>query len=801
MESDSPGQGFEEVLAQPEEVTVPGELGIIPLRDAVIFPHLVAPLVIGRPKSLVLVDEAVAGERIVGLVVQRNEKEDPAAEDLYGVGTAAVILKMLKFPDGTTRLLVQGISRFKLSKMLQNEPYFKARVLAISPDSRPSLKIKALMRSAADLFNTIVSLTPHLPEELAVAVMNLGDPSRTADLIASSINLSLAEKQEILEDDSVEHRLEKIHRYLNREQQVLEIGNQIQSQVKSEIDKTQREYYLRQQLKAIRKELGEDEESGTEIPDLRRKIEAAGMPEEARKQAEAELERLSKMAPMAAEYSVVRTYLDWLIDVPWSVSTEDRLDVVRASGILDHDHYDLDQVKQRILEYLAVRQLKQDQRGSVLCFVGPPGVGKTSLGRSIARALGRRFVGVSLGGIRDEAEIRGHRRTYVGALPGRIVQGIRRAGSNNPLFMLDEIDKMGFDVRGDPTAALLEVLDMEQNHHFSDHYLEVSFDLSKVIFIATANALDTVPPALRDRMEILELPGYAEEEKLRIARRFLVKRELRAHGLTGKHVRFTDGALRSIISDYTREAGVRNLEREIANVCRKVAKRVAEGKRKPVSVGAKNLSDYLGRPKYFREVASRKNVSGVAVALAWTEAGGEIMFIESNLVRGDGHVQLTGQLGDVMRESAQAALTFIRSRADQLQIDDAVLQHCDLHIHVPAGAIPKDGPSAGVTIVASLASLLTNTPIDPQIAMTGEITLKGRILQVGGVREKILGARRAGIRKIVLPERNREDVEEIPKEYRSRLAFVYVDTVEEALWEVLGRKKDSGKRKRKKTRT
>jgi len=448
-----------------------------------------------------------------------------------------------------------------------------------------------------------------------------------------------------------------------------------------------------------------------------------------------------------------------------------------------------------------VRQLKQDQRGSVLCFVGPPGVGKTSLGRSIARALGRRFVGVSLGGIRDEAEIRGHRRTYVGALPGRIVQGIRRAGSNNPLFMLDEIDKMGFDVRGDPTAALLEVLDMEQNHHFSDHYLEVSFDLSKVIFIATANALDTVPPALRDRMEILELPGYAEEEKLRIARRFLVKRELRAHGLTGKHVRFTDGALRSIISDYTREAGVRNLEREIANVCRKVAKRVAEGKRKPVSVGAKNLSDYLGRPKYFREVASRKNVSGVAVALAWTEAGGEIMFIESNLVRGDGHVQLTGQLGDVMRESAQAALTFIRSRADQLQIDDAVLQHCDLHIHVPAGAIPKDGPSAGVTIVASLASLLTNTPIDPQIAMTGEITLKGRILQVGGVREKILGARRAGIRKIVLPERNREDVEEIPKEYRSRLAFVYVDTVEEALWEVLGRKKDSGKRKRKKTRT
>jgi ATP-dependent Lon protease len=801
MESDSTSQGFEEVLAQPEEVTVPSEVGLIPLRDAVIFPHLVAPLVIGRPKSLVLVDEAVAGDRVVGLVVQRNDKDDPEVEDLYSVGTAAVILKMLKFPDKTTRLLVQGISRIRIGKYTQSEPFFRARVTAVPPKGNATIKVKALMSNATELFNQIVSLSPHLPEELAVAVMNLGDPSRTADLIASSINLSVAERQGILEIVDIKERLEKVHQYLSREQQVLELGNEIQTQVKEEIDKSQREYYLRQQLKAIQKELGEEDEMGQEVREIQSKIEQAEMPQEAKKQAETELDRLSKMAPMAAEYSVVRTYLDWLTDLPWSKSTQDRLDVGHAQRILNHDHYDLDQVKERILEYLAVRQLKKDQRGSVLCFVGPPGVGKTSLGRSIARALGRKFVGVSLGGIRDEAEIRGHRRTYVGALPGRIIQGIRRAGSNNPLFMLDEIDKMGMDIRGDPTAALLEVLDMEQNHRFSDHYLEVPFDLSRVIFIATANALDTVPPALRDRMEILELPGYAEEEKLRIAKRFLVKRELKAHGLTRKQLEFTEGALRTIVSDYTREAGVRTLERQIGTVCRKVAKQVAQGKKKPVRVGVKNVSEYLGRSKFFHEVASRSNVAGLAVALAWTEAGGEIMFIESNLVRGDGRVQLTGQLGDVMRESAQAALTFIRSRADELHIDDAVLQHCDLHIHVPAGAIPKDGPSAGITIAASLVSLLTNTVIDPEMAMTGEITLKGRVLPVGGVREKVLGARRAGIRKIVLPAQNREDVNEIPKEYRKGMSFIFVDSVADALNEILGRGRRRGKRKAKPKKT
>lgn len=788
MESDIAGQDFEEVLAEPEEVNVPSEIGIIPLRDAVVFPHLVAPLVIGRTKSLALVDEAVAGNRVLGLVVQRNQEEDPDVEDLYRVGTAVAILKMLKFPDKTTRLLVQGLSRVRIAAFIQTAPYFKARVTPLASTVENTLEIKALARSASDLFNKIVSLSPHLPEELAVAVMNLADPSRTADLIASSINLSVPEKQEILEESRVKKRLQQIHEFLSREQQVLELGSKIQSQVKNEMDKTQREFYLRQQMKAIRRELGEDEEQGAEIAEIRAKIDTAGMSEEAKKQAEIELERLSKMAPMAAEYSVTRTYLDWLCDLPWAKCTEDRLDVVRAQRILNHDHYNLDQVKERILEYLAVRQLKRDRRGSVLAFVGPPGVGKTSLGRSIARALGRRFVRISLGGVRDEAEIRGHRRTYVGALPGRIIQGIRRAGTNNPLFMLDEVDKMGFDVRGDPTAALLEVLDMEQNHRFSDHYVEVPFDLSSVIFIGTANALDTVPAALRDRMEVHELAGYADEEKLHIARRFLVKRELQAHGLTAKNLRFTDGALRSMISDYTREAGVRNLERAIATVCRKVAKQIAEGKSQAVAVSTKNVVKYLGRRKYYLEGAGERAVSGVATALAWTETGGVIMFVESNLMRGDGQLQMTGQLGDVMRESAQAALTVIRSRADVLGIDDAVLQHCDLHIHVPAGAIPKDGPSAGITIAASLASLMMNVPIDPGIAMTGEITLKGRMLQVGGVREKILAARRAGIRKIILPERNREDVQEIAAEFRKGLTFVFVDAVEEALMEALGTK-------------
>ncbi|MCK4546700.1 MAG: endopeptidase La [Candidatus Eisenbacteria sp.] len=795
MDSDSSGEDFEQVLAQPEEISVPGEIGIIPLRDAVIFPHLVAPLVIGRPKSLAVVDEAIAGDRIVGLVVQRNEKEDPSVDDLYPVGTAVLILKMLRFPDDTTRLLVQGVARVRVSEFLQTEPYFKARVIPVTSKREPTVKVRALTRSATGLFNKIVSLTPHLPEELAVAVMNLGDPSRTADLIASSINLSVHERQGILDLADVKKRLEKVYEYLGREEQVLELGSEIQAQVKEEMDKSQREYYLRQQLKAIRKELGEEDEMEAEVREIRSRIEAVGMPEEARKQAETDLERLSRMVPMAAEYSVVRTYLDWLMELPWSKTTEDRLDVRHAQRILDHDHYDLEQVKERILEYLAVRQLKEDQRGSVLCFVGPPGVGKTSLGRSIARALGRKFIGVSLGGIRDEAEIRGHRRTYVGALPGRIIQGIRSAGTSNPLFMLDEIDKMGFDIRGDPTAALLEVLDMEQNHRFSDHYLEVPFDLSRVIFIATANALDTVPPALRDRMEIMELPGYAEEEKLKIARRFLVKRELRAHGLKPKQLQFTDAALGAAIGEYTREAGVRALERRIATVCRKVARQVVGGKKRPVRVGVKNLSKYLGRSRYFREVASHRNISGVAVALAWTEAGGEIMFIESNIVRGDGRVQLTGQLGEVMRESAQAALTFIRSRAEDLNIDDTVLQQCDLHIHVPAGAIAKDGPSAGITIAASVASLLTNTPIDPETAMTGEITLKGRVLPVGGVREKVLGARRAGIRRIILPEHNREDIEEIPREYRKGMTFVFADSVADALSAVLGPKGKRGKRK------
>ncbi len=760
--------------------TLPSEVGIIPLRDTVIFPYMIAPLVIGRQRSLRLVDEAANTDRIIGLATQvRAEIEEPTPADLYTVGTAATILKMLKFPDGSTRLLVQGTTRIKIKAFTQEQPYLKAKIEEVPEIVDTSVETQALLRSVVGIFNKIVSLSPQLPDELQVAVMNIDNPSRAADLIASNINLSTREKQEILETFDIKERLQKLITYLNRELQVLELGSKIQSQVKTELDKTQREYYLREQLKAIKKELGETDERTMEIEELRKKIEAAGMPREAREAAERELDRLSKMPPQAAEYTVSRTYLDWLVNLPWSVTTEDVVDVAKAKAILDEDHYDLDKVKERILEFLAVRKIKKETKGPILCFVGPPGVGKTSLGRSIARALGRKFTRISLGGIRDEAEIRGHRRTYVGALPGRIIQGIRRAGSKNPLFMLDEVDKIGADFRGDPAAALLEVLDPEQNEFFSDHYLEVPFDLSKVMFITTANVLHTVPPALLDRMEVIDLPGYTDEEKVEIAKRYLIPRQMEAHGLKEDNIAFEDDALRLLISEYTREAGLRNLEREIATICRKVARRVAEGDALKVIVTKEKVGDFLGPPKYFREVAERTMVPGVATGLAWTEAGGDIIFVETSMMKGGKSLTLTGQLGEVMRESAQAALTFVRSKAKDLNISEKFYEEHDIHIHVPHGGVPKDGPSAGVTIATSLVSLLTNRPVRSDVAMTGEITLKGKVLPVGGIKEKILAARRAGIRKVILPSKNEKDLSEVPDIVKNGLEFIFVDSLED----------------------
>ncbi len=759
---------------------LPEELGIIPLRDTVIFPYMIAPLVIGRARSLQLVDEAANGDRLIGLATQlKPDIEVPSPSDLYKVGTAAMILKMLKFPDGSTRILVQGTSRIKIKSFVQKEPYLKAKIEPVPEVSDTSVETQALLRTVSDIFGKIVNLSPHLPDELQVAVMNIDNASRAADLIASNINLSTAEKQEILETFDIKERLQKLITYLNRELQVLELGSKIQSQVKNEIDKSQREFYLREQLKAIRRELGETDERTIEIEELRQKIEAANMPKEAREAAERELDRLAKMPPQAAEYTVSRTYLDWLISLPWSVSTEDVLDVGKAKQILDEDHYDLDKVKERILEFLAVRKLKKDTKGPILCFVGPPGVGKTSLGKSIARALGRKFTRISLGGIRDEAEIRGHRRTYVGALPGRIIQGIRKAGSNNALFMLDEIDKIGTDFRGDPAAALLEVLDPEQNAYFSDHYLEVPFDLSKVMFITTANVLVTVPPALLDRMEVIEIPGYTDEEKLEIAKRYLIPRQLDAHGLTPENIEFEDDAIRLVISEYTREAGLRNLERELANIIRKVARKVAEGEAAKTVVTKDKVAEFLGPQKFFREVAERTMLPGVATGLAWTEAGGDIIFVESSLMKGGKSLILTGRLGDVMRESAQAALTYVRSKAKELKIDEDFYENHDVHIHVPHGGVPKDGPSAGVTIATSLVSLLTGKPVRGDIAMTGEITLKGRVLPVGGIKEKILAARRAGIRRVILPRKNEKDLLEVPDVVKNGIEFIFVDSLDE----------------------
>lgn len=750
---------------------IPASLPILPLEHFVLFPFMIAPIIVGDEKSKLLVDEALGGERMVGIVTKKPDSEDlQHFDNLYGVGTAASILKMLKMPDGTIRLLLHGLQRMQVQEVQGEDPYLRARVEAILEMPAEDKEAQALVKNIHGLLSRAIELAS-LPEDLGVAAMNLSDPGKLADLIASSLSLKVPEQQEILEQADVKTRLQQVLSILSREIEVLELGNKIQSQVKTEIDKTQREYLLREKMKAIRRELGEDEGSARELDDLRERLEKKALPDPVRETARKEVQRLTAMQPASAEYTVARTYIDWILDLPWLDHSEDRIDVPNARTILDDDHYDLEKVKDRILEYLSVRKLKSDMKGPILCFVGPPGVGKTSLGRSIARAMNRKFYRISLGGMRDEAEIRGHRRTYIGAMPGRILKGLRQVATNNPVLMLDEIDKLGSDYRGDPSSALLEVLDPEQNNTFADNYIDMPFDLSNVMFITTANQLDTIPGPLLDRMEILSLPGYTLREKLMIAKKYLIPKQIAENGLTKKGITFREPGLREIIERYTREAGLRNLEREIGNVCRKVARMVAEGRTQPFAATPETVRELLGPPRYFNEMAQRMGIPGVSIGLAWTPFGGEILFLEASMTMGGGRFTLTGQLGDVMRESAQAAFTFLHSQARWLGISEELFAKRDIHIHVPAGAIPKDGPSAGISLCTAMASLLMNRRAKDLVAMTGEITLKGNVLPVGGIKEKALAAARAGIREIVIPARNESDLEQVPEDIRKKLVF------------------------------
>ena len=762
------------------------ELPIMAVHEAVLFPSVIMPLLIGDEDSVALIDDILQTDKSFGYVALKEQSETEEVEskayNLYEYGCVAEVLKMLKMPDGKIRVLVQGKERFKLLGIVQHQPYLKARVQIVPDVIERTPELDALTRTVTTTFMDVVRQVPYLPaEELQVAVINVTSPLMLAYLIASNMNFPMPEKQKLLEEKDAKSKLERIMRLLNHELEVLKLGKRIQGELESEIGKAQRDQILREQMRIIQRELGESDERSAELTELKDKLKEAKLPPEAQKVADDELNRLGRIPAASAEYTVARTYLDWLIALPWAISTDDRLDIKEAQKILDEDHYGLEKVKERILEYLAVRKLKHDMHGPILCFVGPPGVGKTSLGKSIARALGRKFYRMSLGGIRDEAEVRGHRRTYVGALPGRIIQGIRKAGSNNPIFMLDEVDKIGMDFRGDPSSALLEVLDPEQNFSFSDHYLEVPFDLSKVMFITTANILDTIPPALQDRMETLELPGYTEEEKVKIAQIHLFPKQLKEHGLGPDDLEIDESGLCKIINCYTREAGVRNIEREIANICRKIAKDKASDKKFTKKVTGCNISNYLGAERFFQEIAERTSEPGVATGLAWTRVGGEILFIESTKMSGNQSLTLTGHLGEVMKESAQAALSYIRSHAKKLKIPEDFFKGSELHIHVPAGAIPKDGPSAGITMAISLISLLTERPVRPDVAMTGEITLRGKVLPVGGIKEKVLAARSAGIKTVILSKKNLKDITEIPERLTSGLKFEYVETIEEAV--------------------
>jgi ATP-dependent Lon protease len=764
---------------------LPDALPILPLRETVTFPDTLTPLAVGQERSIKLVNDILSGNRMLAMVASKDPENDtPGPDDLYRVGVAGTVARMMKVPDGTLRILVQGSERIRIAGYVSEEPYLVARIEAMPDVIEPSKELEALTRNVQSTFSEIIEAIPYLPEELQLAVANLDEPSALGHLIAGALRISSEEKQELLEEVDVAKRLRRLSEILARELEVVRLGTKIQSQVESEIDKGQREFFLRQQLKAIQEELGEEDEQQAEVNELRQRLEEAGLSEEAKQQAERELGRLEKLPPIAAEYGVIRTYLEWLVDLPWSKETEDDLDIGHARQILDEDHYDLEEVKDRILEYLAVRKLNPESPGPILCFVGPPGVGKTSLGRSIARALGREFERISVGGVRDEAEIRGHRRTYIGALPGTILRALRDAGTRNPVFMIDELDKMGADFRGDPASAMLEVLDPAQNSTFRDHYLDLPFDLSEVLFIATANILDTIPPALQDRMEVIQLAGYTVEEKLHIAKRYLVPRQLAANGLKASQVGIADPALNAIIDEYTREAGVRNLERQIGGVFRKIARQVAEGNADgKVRISAKRARELLGKRRFFAEQRRRTKDPGVATGLAWTPFGGEVLFVEATSVPGSGKLTITGQLGDVMRESAQAALSWVRAHAKDLNSDlaDDWFSDHDIHIHVPAGAVPKDGPSAGVAMTTALASLISQRPVRNDVAMTGEVTLTGQVLPIGGLKEKALAAQRAGIKQVIVPDRNEADVEEISDQEREGLDFVFADDIGDVL--------------------
>lgn len=781
-----------------KELEIPDNLPVLPVRDIVVFPYMILPLFVGREMSIKAIDHALTSNRMVMLLTQKDlNMESPAAEDLYTTGTVGIIMRMLKLPDGRVKVLVQGLSKAKVQAFTSKEPFYTVKIekLADQKLEEVSIETEAITRTVKEQLDKAVSLGKTILPDIMVVVENLDDPGRLAELVASNLGLKTEQAQEILEITDPIQRLKRISDILGREIELLTVQQKIQTDARGEIDKTQREYFLREQLKAIQKELGDFDERAEEVREFRKKIEEAKMPEKVLKEAEKQLRRIEKMHPDSAEAATVRTYLEWLVEVPWSKTTKDNLNIKAAEKVLNKDHYDLEKVKERILEYLSVRKLKEKMKGPILCFIGPPGVGKTSLGKSIARSLGREFVRMSLGGVRDEAEIRGHRRTYVGALPGRIIQGIKQAGTNNPVFMLDEIDKIGSDFRGDPSSALLEVLDPEQNNSFADHYLGVPFDLSNVMFITTGNLMDTIPGPLRDRMEILHLSGYTAEEKRGIAKNYLIPKQLEEHGITRKILKITDAALALVISQYTREAGVRNLEREIAHLCRKVAKKIAEGAPRKFIITSGNLNRFLGVPKYIPEEEMAKDEIGVSTGLAWTEAGGDIIYIEATTMKGKGSLTLTGQLGDVMKESAQAALSYVRSRSKELGIKDDVFSKTDIHIHVPAGATPKDGPSAGITISTAIASALTGRPVSRSVAMTGEVTLRGRVLPIGGLKEKALAAKRMGINCVIIPARNKKDLEDIPKYIRKDMEFIFAETMDDVL-KVALKKTRNGKSKR-----
>jgi ATP-dependent Lon protease len=784
-------------VTEPDVITVPPEaqaraeqlddelqasLPVLPLKDTVVFPESMTPLAIGQERSVKLVDDVIGGDRLLALMTVRNdEAETPGWDDLYEIGTAAAIHKMIRVPDGTLRVLVQGLKRVELARRIADDPYLVGEFVDLPDELKQTKEVEALTRNVQALFARIIGLVPYLPEELQIAAANVDDPSALCNLVASTLRLKTDEKQKLLELVDVEARLREVSLILNRELEVFELGTKIQSQVQSELEKGQREFFLRQQLKAIQEELGEGDAEQAEYNELRERIDALKLPGEVEKAAKRELARLERLPAAAAEYGVIRTYLDWIATLPWGVTTEDDLDLERARRVLDEDHYDLDKVKERIIEHLAVSKLRHDPAGQILCFVGPPGVGKTSLGHSIARTLERKFARISVGGVRDEAEIRGHRRTYIGAMPGTIIRALRDAESMNPVLLIDEIDKMGADFRGDPASAMLEVLDPEQNKVFRDHYLDLPFDLSKVLFICTANTTDTIPPALLDRMDVIVLSGYTEDEKLGIAKRHLVPKQIEAHGLAADRVSLSDRALRLCIREYTREAGVRGLERRIADLCRKAAREVAEGHEGKIRIDERRVRSWLGPRRYTREVRRRTAVPGVATGLAYTEAGGDVLFIEAQAYPGKGRLTITGQLGEVMQESAQTALTWVRSHAERLGAPERWFAEHDVHVHVPAGAVPKDGPSAGITMATALASLVRNRPVSEEVGMTGEITLTGQVLPIGGVRQKLLAAQRAGLKRVVLPRENEVDLDELPKETRREIDVLLVDSIDQVL--------------------